>query len=155
MLNSERKLCGRGHRPPTVSRTSPSSLKYEDFMFDPSKFIHEEAERLKAICEDRSFIGHKVSLREGTTDKWRIITGIAEGHILCRCVPLFSRRFWTVRSAWDSIARNRLKWKVTWRYLWVQTGEYRLAGRRYAPSRRPFSNQRNWRKSACRSSIIF
>ena len=89
MLNQWAQVVRRGTPTPVGIRASPFSPKYEDFMFDPSKFTHEEADRLKAICKDRSFIGHKVSLREGTTDEWRIITGIAEVHIVCRRMPLF------------------------------------------------------------------
>ena len=102
VLNQWAQVVKQGTSTPKGSRDSPSNPKYEDFMFDPSKFTHEEAEHLKAICEDRSFIGHKVSLREGTNDEWRIITGIAEGHIVCRRMPLF------FKAVLDSQERLRL-----------------------------------------------
>uniref|UniRef100_A0AAV1TQW4 LAGLIDADG endonuclease n=1 Tax=Peronospora matthiolae TaxID=2874970 RepID=A0AAV1TQW4_9STRA len=67
------------------------SITYEDFMFDPAKFSLEDSITLKAICVARLGNTGFQRLREGSDDEWRIIVGIAEGHIVCRRMPDFLR----------------------------------------------------------------
>uniref|UniRef100_A0AAV1TMW8 CCHC-type domain-containing protein n=1 Tax=Peronospora matthiolae TaxID=2874970 RepID=A0AAV1TMW8_9STRA len=78
------------------------SITYEDFMFDPAKFSLEDSITLKAICVARLGNTGFQRLGEGSDDEWRIIVGIAEGHIVCRRMPDF------LRSVLDSKERLRL-----------------------------------------------
>ena len=71
-------------------------------MFDPAKYSIAEATKLKDICTARLGPARAHRLREGTDDEWRVIVGIAEGHIACRRMPDF------LRSVFDSGERLRL-----------------------------------------------
>uniref|UniRef100_A0AAV1TWG6 CCHC-type domain-containing protein n=1 Tax=Peronospora matthiolae TaxID=2874970 RepID=A0AAV1TWG6_9STRA len=72
-----------------ASTTGKQRPVFDDFMFDPAHFSVEETTTLRAICATRLNLTGTQRLREGTDDEWRIIIGIAEGHIACRRLPHF------------------------------------------------------------------
>ena len=75
---------------------------FEDYMFDPAKFSEAETTTLRSICSARWNRASAYRLREGTDDEWRIIIGIAEGHIACRRMPDF------INTVFNSDERLRL-----------------------------------------------
>lgn len=79
-------------------------------MFDPEHFSVAEKESLSVLCKARLRPANAYRLREGTDTEWRIIVGIAEGHLVCRRMPDF------LKAVMDSKERLRL-------YSTVQTQE--------------------------------
>ncbi|KAE9046719.1 hypothetical protein PR003_g1619 [Phytophthora rubi] len=75
---------------------------YQDFMFNPAIFTKKDITELRAICELPAVATAGRQLRQGTTEEWRIIGGIAEGSIVCRRTPEF------LKSVLDSKERIRL-----------------------------------------------
>ncbi|POM81568.1 Hypothetical protein PHPALM_440 [Phytophthora palmivora] len=64
-------------------RALETTQPYEEFMFNPRVFSRQDTSRLRtgALAGNR--------LREGTKDEWKIISGLAEGSIVCRHLPAF------------------------------------------------------------------
>lgn len=75
---------------------------YQDFMFNPANFTKQDITELRAICELPAVARAGRQLRQGTTEEWKIIGGIAEGSIVCRRTPEF------LKSVLDSKERIRL-----------------------------------------------
>ena len=71
-------------------------------MFNPANFGKDDIEALLALCEQPLENRQRRRLREGTKDEWRIISGIAEGSIVCRGLPDF------IKSVLDAKERIRL-----------------------------------------------
>ncbi|KAE9303207.1 hypothetical protein PR003_g22064 [Phytophthora rubi] len=58
-------------------------------MFNPAYFSKHDIESLRGLCERPAAAISGRRLREGTTEEWRIISGIAEGTVVCRRQPDF------------------------------------------------------------------
>ncbi|KAE9272876.1 hypothetical protein PF001_g27749 [Phytophthora fragariae] len=71
-------------------------------MFNPALFSKEDIATLSAICTQPLDDRQGRRLREGTKDEWRVISGIAEGSIVCRRMPDL------LRSVLDAKERLRL-----------------------------------------------
>ncbi|KAI9989109.1 hypothetical protein PInf_022846 [Phytophthora infestans] len=76
--------------------------QYTTYMFNPAVFPKTEIVSLRKLCERPPAAPSGRGLREGTKDKWKIITGMVEGTILCRKAPGF------LKSVLDSKERIRL-----------------------------------------------
>ena len=85
--------------------TGPRTEHYQMFMFNPSKYEAEEIERLRAICASSGRDRSGPRLRTGSDDEWKIIQGLAEGHIVSRGLPHFLKRIFT--------AKDRLRFLTT------------------------------------------
>lgn len=74
-----------------ASGSSEDSMQqqYQRFLFQPGYFSKQEVESLTALCEKPALLSTTRRLRKGSKDEWKIITGIAEGRIVCRQMPAF------------------------------------------------------------------
>ncbi|CAI5726723.1 unnamed protein product [Hyaloperonospora brassicae] len=75
---------------------------YKTFMFNPAVYNLQDIATLRSICMQPATSNSGSRLRAGTLDEWRIITGLAEGSIVCRRLPVF------LKSVLDSKERVRL-----------------------------------------------
>lgn len=62
---------------------------YKPFLFNPAVYNAKDIKILRAICLQPAVFNSRSRLREGTQDEWRIISGLAEGSIVCRRLPIF------------------------------------------------------------------
>ena len=62
---------------------------YKVFMFNPAVYKSQDIETLRALCLQPATSKSGVQLRDGTLDGWRIISGLAEGSIVCRRLTVF------------------------------------------------------------------
>ena len=86
----------------TESSPAPSRHPYTRFMFNPAKYQPAEVAKLTQVCEASYEGAYGLEYRDGTTEEWKIIEGLAEGSIACRKLPSF------VQSIMDSSERIRL-----------------------------------------------
>lgn len=62
---------------------------YQNYMFNPSIYSKSEIEMLRAPCQRPVAAPSGCRLREGTSEEWRVISGLAEGSTVNRRLPDF------------------------------------------------------------------
>uniref|UniRef100_A0AAV1VDY2 Uncharacterized protein n=1 Tax=Peronospora matthiolae TaxID=2874970 RepID=A0AAV1VDY2_9STRA len=70
--------------PARSDETLPARENYQQYMFNPEKYAAATVARLRSLCEAQDTRSTGTRLRDGTHEEWKIIQGLAKGHIVSR-----------------------------------------------------------------------